>query len=243
LSRFDQTVFHILSAIAGAILVFIGSGYVAATIPGCIIIIYLIQVYYLRTSRQLRLLDIEAKAPLFSQFLETLGGVACIRSYGWTEQYLERNAEIINHSQKPYYLMWCIQRWLTLVLDLFVAGLAILLVAIVTNVHNGSTSYLGVALLNVVSFSMTVQLLVAEWTQLETAIGAVNRVRAYASKTISEHLAGETGVVPEDWPSKGEITFTNVTASYSSSSEPVLSNIELAIRAGEKVALCGRTGR
>lgn len=157
----DQTVFYILSSLGAAVLVFIGSGYVAVAIPGCILILYLIQNYYLRTSRQLRLLDIEAKAPLFSQFLETLSGLACIRAYGWTENYLERNTELLNHSQKPYYLLWCIQRWLTLVLDLFVAGVAVLLVAISTN--SGHSEFLGTSLFNVVNFSMTLQFLVAEW--------------------------------------------------------------------------------
>ncbi|EME46459.1 hypothetical protein DOTSEDRAFT_70457 [Dothistroma septosporum NZE10] len=239
---FDRTVFHILSAIASAVLVFIGSGYVAAAIPVCVLILYMIQAYYLRTSRQLRLLDIEAEAPLFSQFLETLDSVACIRAYGWTDAYLERSVEILNYSQKPYYLLWCIQRWLTLVLDLFVAGVAVLLVAFATNLRSGTSAFLGTALYNVVNFSMTLQLLVAEWTLLETAVGAVNRVRAYAACTACEHLPSEEGELPKDWPSEGGVNFTNVSAGYGAASEPVLRDINLKIRPGEKVAICGRTG-
>lgn len=49
---------------------FIASGYVAIAITLCIVVIVAIQLLYLRTSRQLRILDIEAKAPLFSRFLE-----------------------------------------------------------------------------------------------------------------------------------------------------------------------------
>lgn len=239
----DHTVFQALSAIGSAVLIFVGSGYVAAAIPVCIFALYLIQFYYLRTSRQLRLLDIEAKAPLFSQFLETLGGISCIRAYGWTEDYMKRNYDVLDASQKPYYLLLCIQRWLTLVLDLFVAGIAILLVAIATNVHNGSTGFLGAALSNVVSFSTTLQLLVTSWTQLETATGAINRIRTYVSKTICEDLESERDEVPGDWPKYGAVTFTNVSASYQSSLEPVLKQVNLSIRPGEKVAICGRTGR
>lgn len=240
----DQTVFQLLSAIVSAVLVFISSGYVAIAIPFCIITIAIIGWYYLRTSRRLRILDIEAKAPLFSQFLETLGGTSCIRAFGWTSNYIESSYVTLNVSQRPYYLLWCIQRWLTLVLDLFVAGLAILLVALATNIRgSGSTGFLGVALYQVVTFSTTLQVLVTEWTQVEMALGAISRIRTYTLNTKDENLPNETGTVDNEWPSNGAIAFKNVSAAYDSSTEPVLQNINISITPGEKVAICGRTGR
>lgn len=240
----DQTVFQLLSAIVSAVLVFISSGYVAIAIPFCIITIAIIGWYYLRTSRQLRILDIEAKAPLFSQFLETLGGISCIRAFGWTSNYIESSYATLNVSQRPYYLLWCIQRWLTLVLDLFVAGIAILLVALATNIRgSGSTGFLGVALYQVVTFSTTLQVLVTEWTQVEMALGAISRIRTYTLNTKDENLPNETGAVDTEWPSNGAIAFKNVSAAYDSSTEPVLQNINMSITPGEKVAICGRTGR
>lgn len=220
-----------------------GSGYVAAAIPLVILALVLVQFYYLRTSRQLRLLDIEAKAPLFSQFLETVNGVACIRAYGWTEHYMEKNHQALNTSQKPYYLLWCIQRWLTLVLDLLNAGVAVLLVSIATNIPTGSAGFLGVALFNIVTFSSTLQTLVTQWTQVETALGAINRVRSYVLNVRSENLAREVSMVPEGWPQLGEVTFKDISASYESSLGPVLNKISFSLRPGEKVAICGRTGR
>ena len=239
----DQTIFQLLSAIVAAVLVFVGSGYAAAAIPLCILSLVLLQFYYLRTSRQLRLLDIEAKAPLFSQFLETLSGISCIRAYGWADKYLQRSYGVLKTSQKPYYLLWCIQRWLTLVLDLFVAGVAVLLVAVATNIRNGSTSFLGVALFNVVTFSATLQTLVTEWTQVETALGAISRIRAYTTTTKDENLPQEVVQVPKSWPHHGAVIFENVSASYESSAEPVLKQVNISIKPGEKVAICGRTGR
>jgi ATP-binding cassette subfamily C (CFTR/MRP) protein 1 len=236
-------VFQFLSAIFSGILVFIGSGYASAAIPICILCLGLIQFFYLRTSRQLRLLDIETKAPLFSHFLETISGVACIRAYGWTEQYHTHNRAALDASQRPYYLLWCIQRWLTLVLDLFVAGLAVLLVALATNLKSGSTGFLGVALFNVVTFSTTLQLLVQEWTQVETAIGAVSRIRSYVANVQDENKDGEDGTVDSDWPRVGAVVFKNVEASYEASPEPVLKQINLVVKPGEKIAICGRSGR
>lgn len=239
----DETVSQFLSVIVSAVFVFIGSGYVIAVLPLCTIALGLIQVYYLRTSRQLRLLDIEEKAPLFSQFLETVNGVACIRAYGWSEEYTEQNYKNLNRSQKPYYLLWCIQRWLTLVLDLLNAGVATLVVALATNLEGGSTGFLGVALFNIVIFSLTLQGLVTAWTQVETALGAINRIRSFILNVENENQEDEVGTVPEDWPERGGIVFKDISASYEVSLGPVLKEISFSIQPGEKIAICGRTGR
>lgn len=239
----DQTIFQLLTAVMSAVIVFISSGYVAIAIPLCIVAIAAIQMFYLRTSRQLRILDIEAKGPLFSQFLETLGGVACIRAFDWTHHYLESFRDTLNVSQKPYYLLWCIQRWLTMVLDLFVAGLAVVLVGLATNIRgSGSTGFLGVALYQVVTFSTTLQTLVTEWTQVEMSLGAIGRIRTYILSTKDENLPNETEHVNDEWPAKGAVAFNGVSASYDTTSEPVLRDISLSIASGEKVAICGRTG-
>lgn len=235
---------QVFNVIISAVLICTGSGYVAAAIPLCIGLLYIIQSIYLRTSRQLRLLDIEAKEPLFSQFLETRDGISSIRAFGWTQDYLERSYGILDSSQKPYYLMKSLQRWLNLVLNLLVAGIAILLVAFATSIPGASTGYLGVAVFNVINLSSALQGLIAEWTQVEMTVGAVNRIRSYVLDTIPEDLRSTMdGDVPENWPDAGAITFDNVSASYESSMEPILQQISLTILPGEKIAICGRTGR
>lgn len=224
-AAFDLTVTAFLSCIVEGVLVFIGSpAYVSLTVPGCILVMYVIQKFYLRTSRQIRLLEIETKAPLHSQFLEVLSGLPSIRAYGWTKDYQRRNKSALNASQRPYYLLFCIQRWLNLVLDLLVAGIAVLVVALATTLRGrGSTGFLGVALFNIVSFSGSLQQLISEWTSLETAIGAVSRIRTFAQHTRLEDLNGETGSMPDDWPRKGNILFNKVSASYEYVNQPCTS--------------------
>lgn len=91
-----------------------------------------------------------------------------------------------------------------MVLDLFIAGIAIILVALVTNISlSGSTGYLGVALYQIVTFSTSLQTLVTEWTQIEMALGAISRVRTYILDTKDENLPNETGHVSDKWPAKG----------------------------------------
>lgn len=55
----------------------------AITVAPCLVVLYYIQKFYLRKSRHLRFLDLEAKSPLYAHFVETLEGLATIRSFGW----------------------------------------------------------------------------------------------------------------------------------------------------------------
>lgn len=235
-------VFHVIATIGQMISIFVGSGYFAAAIPVALAVLYLIQHVYLKTSRQVRLLDIEAKAPLFSGFLETLGGLTSIRAYGWSDAYEASNRKALDRSQKPYYLLWTCQRWLTLVLGMVTAGLAIVLVALVCFVRGSSTNYLATALFNVVGFGVTIEDLIQAWTQLEMALGAVARIKKFAKETPIEDNLIDEAPVPEDWPRNGIIRFNEVSASYDETSGPVLKGITLEIQDGERVALCGRTG-
>ena len=53
-----------LASIAQAIIILTGSYWLGVSYPLLILVFYLVQRFYLRTSRQLRLLDLEAKSPL-----------------------------------------------------------------------------------------------------------------------------------------------------------------------------------
>ncbi|KAF4629350.1 hypothetical protein G7Y89_g8798 [Cudoniella acicularis] len=230
-------------AVAEAILISIGAKYVGVILPLIIGILYILQKVYLRTSRQLRLLDLETKSPLYSHSTETLSGLTTIRAFGWQEQSAEKNRRLSDNSQKPYYLLYCIQRWLNLVLDLILAGIAVVLIAFATKMR-GTTNAgtLGIALVNILQFNTTLSFLIRKWTQLETSIGAVARVKVFEATTLSENRPEEINICPLSWPSRGKIEFKDVTTSYSISSSPVLRNISLTIESGQKVGIVGRTG-
>lgn len=124
------------------------------TVPLFVIAIYILQHVYLATSRQLRYLDIETRSPVYAHFAESLEGISTIRGFGWQKDAMQTNVERLDASQKPYYLLFCVQIWLGLVLDLIVAALAIVLVALAMTLR-GSTnvSLLGVSLNNVLGKS------------------------------------------------------------------------------------------
>lgn len=197
------------------VLIGVASFWAAISFPIILIAIYLIQRFYLRTSRQIRLLDLETKSPLYSQFMECLNGLATIRAFGWEHALEEKNQNLLDESQKPFYLLFAVQRWLTLVLDIIVAAVAVLLIVLVVELRGIiSPGFVGVALLNVILFSQSIKMLMTFWTQLETHIGSIARIKSFTSTTVSENLPGEINDPPPAWPSRGAIEYKHVSAEY-----------------------------
>ncbi|KAL8774135.1 MAG: hypothetical protein Q9209_001243 [Squamulea sp. 1 TL-2023] len=228
--------------VAQIILIGVSSVYAAVSFPLWIIVLYFIQKYYLRTSRQLRFLDLEAKSPLYSQFTEILAGLTTVRAFGWQSALETKNRFLLDRSQRPFYLLFAVQRWLQLVLDLLVAAVAVMLIILVVELRGFlSGAYVGVALLNIILFSQHLKLVLQYWTMLEIHIGAVCRVRNFSSTVATEDGPKENNIPPKDWPAQGAVDFYGVDASYDDTRN-VLKNFTLSIQPGEKIGICGRTG-
>ncbi|KAE8332954.1 hypothetical protein BDV39DRAFT_188998 [Aspergillus sergii] len=237
-----QTLDGLLDAIAEAVLIAQSSPWTAFTFFPLLAILYAIQKFYLRTSRQIRHLDLEAKSPLFTSIIETCDGITTIRAFAWQETFHQLNMSLIDESQKPFHLMYSIQCWLTLVLNLLVMGVVVVLVALAVELRNTSGGALGVALNNISAISATLAYVIQAWTSLETSIGALARLKSFQSDTPSEHLPRECHDPGSKWPSTGMIQFIDVTTHYRSDSKPVLHDINIKIPSGAKVGICGRSG-
>ncbi|KAL4722768.1 hypothetical protein ACLX1H_010006 [Fusarium chlamydosporum] len=215
----------------------------AISIPFVITILVLIQRFYVRTSKQLRLIEIEHKAPLFSHFLETINGLATIRAFGWTQPYTDKVLTRIDDAQKPSYLLNCIQRWLTLVLDMVVAFLTIILVIFAVTLREKiNPSLLGIALVNMMRLGTNMKGIVLNWSTLETSLGAIARIRMFCSSAPSEEKPGEGTNPGESWPKGGGLEVENVDVQYEHTTEPVLRGLSFSVKPGEKLGLCGRSG-
>lgn len=204
------------SVIGQCVLIGVTGRYIAATFPFIILVFYLIQKFYLRTSRQMRFLDIEHTAPLYSHIIETLDGLASIRAFGFENGCMETMCKSLNDSQRPAYQLACLQQWLLFASDMTVALLAIILISITTTLRQQiGVGFMGLALSNVVAFGATVQLFLVTWVQLEISIGAVARVKTFGTSIEPEKFnEPSTGPPRLEWPSKGKVSFRNVSASY-----------------------------
>uniref|UniRef100_A0A1Y1K326 ABC transporter domain-containing protein n=2 Tax=Photinus pyralis TaxID=7054 RepID=A0A1Y1K326_PHOPY len=79
-------------------------------------------------------------------------------------------------------------------------------------------------------------------SDIETNIVSVERIKEYGE--IVQEAAWDTTkqIVPESWPGHGEIIFKNLSIRYRPDLDLSLSQINCAIKGGEKVGIVGRTG-
>ncbi|KXH55546.1 hypothetical protein CSAL01_07340 [Colletotrichum salicis] len=235
------TIHSFLTVLAETAIIATGSSYIAALIPPSFLALYLLQKYYLRTSRQLRHIDLEAKSPLFTHFSEVLAGLPTIRAFTWSCAMLRENHALLDASQRPYYLFFCVQRWLNVVLDLFIAGMAVVLVAFALYFTNATTmGAIGLAMVNIINFNQTLGDFIEMWTMLETSLGAIARLKYFVRYTPREDRDGETDEMSLAWPESGKIEIENVTVA--NETDPVIRNVSLTIEPRQKVGICGRSG-
>ncbi|KAG2005232.1 hypothetical protein GB937_008929 [Aspergillus fischeri] len=238
-----QTVLtQIFKLLMQIILLYMAEKWLAVSLPACMLLVYVIQKVYLRTSRQLRFLELESRAGVFLSFLECIEGLETIRSFGWSRAAIRDNIQSIDNSQRPEFLRLCLQRWLNLVLDLLGAAVATSVVAFAVAFRGHvSGGQVGIALNVMLVANSTLLKLVENWTTLETSLGAIARLKKLDERTAVEGGGTCNFEPPENWPSRGHINIKNVTAFYESGSV-ALQNLSLNVTAGQKLIVCGRTG-
>ena len=147
-----------------------------------------------------------------------------------------RNHELLDTSQKPFYLLRCIQLWLKFTLDILTASLAVLVVVLAVTIKSSTTGGdAGVALVNVTSTNSVLAMLIISWTSLEASIGAVSRVRSFTRETPSEVRPDADRIPDEDWPRTGAISFDNVSSVLPVSSYSLQSKSPTELTCGLKI--------
>ncbi|KAG4444331.1 hypothetical protein IFR05_000205 [Cadophora sp. M221] len=220
------------------------SPWLALSYPVLFVILWGIQKFYLRTSRQLRFLDLEAKSPLYTHFLDTIKDVATFRAFGWVQDGIETNNCLLNTSQRPAYLLAMVQRWLLFTLQILVMLLAVGVVTLATQLR-ASSGFTGASLVTLMTFGDVLNYIIRWFTQIETSIGAVTRLKNFSQNVRPESAEGENVIPPREWPMRGAIQISGVLASYAGTGDEAslaIKDLNLFIRPGEKVAICGRSG-
>lgn len=227
------------------VLIAAGAQYAGLMMPIVLIVLYYIQLFYLQSSRQMRLLDLESQTPLYTKITESTDGLEYIRAFGWEKGVLDKIYQSTDVAAKPFYYMYTIQRWLLLVLNGLGLAMSLILVSIaVFLTKTTSQASLGLALLSLSNYGAAVEALVVCWTGLETSLGAVRRIKAFVEDTPSEVDKPGALLPPPSWPNKGLVVLNGVSCAYSNEEKPhfALENITFTIEPGQKAIVVGRTG-
>jgi len=101
------------------------------------------------------------------------------------------------------------------VLNIIVTVLSVTLVAVVvTWKEKFSAGSVGVSLVMIVGFNTMLARLIKSWTEMESSIGAVTRVKRFVEETESEDQNGKKTDLLLEWPQAGALELDGVVASY-----------------------------
>lgn len=192
-----------------------GAKFAAPILPFFLAVIAVMQHFYLRTSRQLRILELDTSKRLYKHFTETTAGALHIRAYQWQPSFVAEFYQVLDQTQKPFYLLFCVQQWLTLALDTATAVSAVTVVAFAVNyTSQTSDTAMGLAFLSLITCSQTANWFIQTWVDTETCLAGVSRIREFANTTPVEKDRYSAVELPHAWPQSGKIEFNCVGAAY-----------------------------
>ncbi|XP_072205259.1 multidrug resistance-associated protein 1 isoform X2 [Excalfactoria chinensis] len=240
IKMFMGSTFNVIGA---CIIILLATPISAVIIPPLGLVYFLVQRFYVATSRQLKRLESVSRSPVYSHFNETLLGVSVIRAFEEQKRFIKQNDVKVDENQKAYYPSIVANRWLAVRLE-FVGNCIVLFAALFAVMARNKLSAGLVGLSVSYSLQITAYLnwLVRMTSDLETNIVAVERVKEYAEMEKEAEWSIEETAPASTWPEEGKVEFRGFGLRYRDDLDLVLKNINITINGGEKVGIVGRTG-
>jgi ATP-binding cassette subfamily C (CFTR/MRP) protein 1 len=152
----------------------------------------------------------------------------------------------VDANLRAYFPSINANRWLAVRLE-FIGSFIILAAAAfaVISVSTGSglsAGMVGLAMSYALQITQSLNWIVRQTVEVETNIVSVERVLEYARLPSEAPEIVSKNRPKISWPSQGAVDFNNYSTRYRSGLDLVLKNINLNIKAHEKIGVVGRTG-
>ncbi|KAL8927949.1 MAG: hypothetical protein Q9208_002024 [Pyrenodesmia sp. 3 TL-2023] len=219
--------------------------FVALIVPLGGVYLY-IQRYYLRTSRELKRLDSISRSPIYAHFQESLGGMTTIRAYRQQQRFALENEWRVDENLRAYFPSINANRWLAVRLE-FIGSFIILAAAsfAIISVATGSglsAGMVGLAMSYALQITQSLNWIVRQTVEVETNIVSVERVLEYARLPSEAPERISKNKPKMGWPAHGAVDIKHYSTRYRPGLDLVLKDINLDIKAHEKIGVVGRTG-
>ncbi|KAM9411393.1 ATP-binding cassette sub-family C member 3 isoform 4-T4 [Salvelinus alpinus] len=258
INRFSKDIYVIDEALPSTVLMFLGTFFsslstmiviVASTPIFAVVIaplafIYIfVQRFYVATSRQLKRLESVSRSPIYSHFSETVTGSSVIRAYGRHDAFVLMSDMKVDENQKSYYPGIVSNRWLGVRIE-FIGNCIVLFAALFAVIGKDKLNpgLVGLSVSYALLVTMSLNWMVRMTSDLESNIVAVERVKEYSETKTEAPWEVEDKKPSSDWPSQGNVEFSDYSVRYREGLELVLKNITLSVKGGEKIGIVGRTG-
>lgn len=208
-------------------------------------VLYLmIHHHYRKSGADLQRLDAMSRSPLQTMLAEGIEGSATIRTFKKEGAFMNRFQHFADQSTAAQMNFLGAQRWLGVRVELlgamivFSASLAV----IIFNERFGLGAGLAALLIRWSSgFTISLSFLLDNFAEAEGSVTAIERIQKM-SEIEQEQNFDRNGTVPDSWPLKGDLEFSDVKMRYRRNLPLSLDGLSFQVNAGEHCGVVGRTG-
>lgn len=206
-----------------------------------------LQAFYRASSRELKRLDSVARSPLLAHFSETMAGAVTVRAFGASSRFRAQSLALVDANQRVAFYSSAASQWLGLRIQAFgvvvVASVAAWAVGSCAAHRPARAELIGLALSYATGVLGNLGGLLNSYADTEREMVAVERFGEFTSEPPEREVAAPPAVeVAADWPRAGEVCVEDLCLRYRPGWPLALDRVSLRVRAGEKLAVCGRTG-
>ncbi|KAJ3763217.1 ABC protein [Lentinula raphanica] len=202
--------------------------------------------FYKAGAREIRRLDAMLRSLLYAQVSESLAGLPTIRSYGKIPRFIQDNQYYIDLENRALFITVTTQRWLAIRVDCLGAVLVFFVsLFAVAGVSGINAAQIGLILTYSTTLTQLCGVVTRQSAEIENYMNAVERAVHYGkAESIEQEPPHEikASEPPTSWPQDGTICFENVSMTYRPGLPNVLQDMNINIRANEKIGIVGRTG-
>ncbi|KAF9984806.1 hypothetical protein BGZ75_003629, partial [Mortierella antarctica] len=196
--------------------------WIIISIPFILLAFAGLRYLYMKSSRQVKRIDSQSRSPVYSHLTETLDGLVSVRAFRRTGQFMDEHIKTQEDNGRAFFTYLAMARWL-------------------------QAAKAGLALSSVIGVCGELQWAVRMSVEAAILMVSVERMMEYSRVKPEESGRRRfnpdgSSVVPNGWPREAKVTFTDMSLTYPRGDEPVLKNITLDFKAGEKIGIVGRTG-
>nr|POE93191.1 atp-dependent bile acid permease [Quercus suber] len=194
---------------------------------------------YLAGARDIKRLESNAKSPMFELVGSALAGLATIRAFKNSENYMSHMYRHVDrYAQTTWYVLLATQ-WMAFRQGVLGVLFTMSIASTVACMSEIDASLAGFALSFALDFSTVSEQTIRRYTDMELAMNSAERILEYHKVPIEPDSGTD---ISSSWPVDGRIEIVGLEVGYADDLDSVLKGIDVSIKPRERVGIVGRTG-
>ncbi|XP_042083121.1 cystic fibrosis transmembrane conductance regulator [Haplochromis burtoni] len=225
-----------------------------AALPLAFIYVFL-RKYFLRTGQQLKVLEAEARTPIFSHLILSLKGLWTIRAFERQTYFETLFHKALNTHTAAWFHYLSVLRWFLFRCDMLFTVFFTAAAFIATGSNRDKPGEIGIIVALAVLICGIFQWAVITSIAVDGMMRSVNRVFKFIDLPSEDPRLGKPkgggrglDIVIDNphardcWPNCGQLDVRGLTVKYTEAGRAILNNISFSVEGGQSVGLLGRTG-